>query len=118
MARMIRALSNSEAAPVTTRSPSRRMVMRSATSSASSSACVMKTIEWPSRRSRRTNVKKWSFSSGVRVAVGSSKMITLALLWTARAISTICFLAAPSVETRAVGSTWKLSPCRNCCASM
>jgi hypothetical protein len=37
---------------------------------------------------------------------------------TARAISTICFLAAPSVATVAVGSTLKFSDCRNCCAAM
>ena len=36
--------------------------------------------------------KKYFFSSGVRLAVGSSKMMTLALCSTARAISTICFL--------------------------
>ena len=45
------------------------------------------------------------FSSGVSEAVGPSKMMTRALWWTARAISTICFLAAPSVETFAIGST-------------
>ena len=44
----------------------------------------------------RTRSKKYFFSSGVSVAVGSSKMMTLASCSTARAISTICFLAAPS----------------------
>ena len=73
--------------------------MRSAIGSASSSAWVMKMIDTPRAFSRRIRAKKWRFSSGVSVAVGSSKMMTSALWCTARAISTICFLAAPSVPT-------------------
>ena len=92
--------------------------MRSEWASASSSAWVMKTMETPRCFSRRISAKKWRFSSGVRVAVGSSKMMTSALCCTARAISTICLLAAPRVETIAVGSTVKLSDCRNCWAAM
>ena len=38
------------------------------------------------------------------------------VVMTARAISTICLCAAPSVATSAVGSTWKFSDCRNCWA--
>jgi hypothetical protein len=94
------------------------MVSRSATFSASSSACEMNTIETPDFFSRASKEKKCFFSSGVRDAVGSSKMMTLASWRTARAISTICFLAAPSVETVAQGSTAKFSDCRNCWAAM
>ena len=82
--------------------------MRSEISSASSSACEMKMTETPRAFRSRTRSKKYFFSSGVRLAVGSSKMMTLALCSTARAISTICFLAAPSRPTVAVGSTSKL----------
>ena len=57
-------------------------------------------------------------SSGVRLAVGSSKMMMRALLWTARAISTICRLAVPSSPTGVAGSMWKFSDCSNCCAWM
>ena len=78
----------------------------------------MKTIDTPRFLRSRTRSKKYFFSSGVSVAVGSSKMITLALCSTARAISTICFLAAPSAPTVAVGVTSKLSDCRNCWAAM
>ena len=92
--------------------------MRSASSSASSSAWEMKMIETPRSFRSRTRAKKYFFSSGVSVAVGSSKMMTLALCCTARAISTICFLAAPSRPTVAVGSTSKFSDCRNCWAAM
>ena len=92
--------------------------MRSARISASSSACEMNTIDTPRRLRSRTRSKKYFFSSGVSVAVGSSKMMTLASCSTARAISTICFLAAPSRPTVAVGVTSKLSDCRNCWAAM
>ena len=77
--------------------------MRSASSSASSSACEMKTIETPRFFRSRTRSKKYFFSSGVSDAVGSSKMMILASCSTARAISTICFLAAPSSADVAVG---------------
>ena len=59
----------------------------------------MKMIDTPRFFRSRTRSKKCFFSSGVSVAVGSSKMITFALCSTARAISTICFLAAPSAPT-------------------
>ncbi len=75
-----RARSNLAASSVTTCLPSRRTVMRSASSSASSSACEMKTIETPRCLRSRTRSKKYFFSSGVSVAVGSSKMMTLALV--------------------------------------
>ena len=39
----------------------------------------MKTIETPRAFSRRISAKKCRFSSGVSVAVGSSKMMTSAL---------------------------------------
>ena len=92
--------------------------MRSAIISASSSAWLMKTIDTPRAFSRRISAKKCRFSSGVSVAVGSSKMMISALWWTARAISTICRLAAPSVATMAFGSTGKFSDCRNCWAEI
>ncbi|MGY3133686.1 hypothetical protein ACVWZM_004368 [Bradyrhizobium sp. USDA 4501] len=75
-------------------------------------------IETPRFLRSRTRSKKYFFSSGVSDAVGSSKMMTLALCRTARAISTICFLAAPSPLTVAVGVTSKFSDCRNCWAAM
>ena len=78
----------------------------------------MNTIDTPRRLRSRTRSKKYFFSSGVSVAVGSSKMMTLASCRTARAISTICFLAAPRSPTVAVGVTSKLSDCRNCWAAM
>ena len=78
----------------------------------------MKMMETPRRFSSSTRSKKYFFSSGVSEAVGSSKMMTLALWRTARAISTICFLAAPSRLTVVVGATSKFSDCRNCWAAM
>ncbi len=92
--------------------------MRSDTSSASSSACEMKITETPRFLRFAMRSKKYFFSSGVRLAVGSSKMMTLALCSTARAISTICFCAAPRRLTTAVGSTSNCSDCMNCCAAM
>ena len=50
--------------------------MRSEIGSASSSAWLMKMIETPRAFSRRIRAKKCRFSSGVSVAVGSSKMMT------------------------------------------
>ena len=92
--------------------------MRSASSSASSSAWLMKTMATPFAFSRRISAKKWCFSSGVRLAVGSSKMMMRARISTARAISTICFLAAPREATTAAGSTEKFSDCSACWAAM
>ena len=92
--------------------------MRSAACSASSSACEMKMIDTPRAFSRSISAKKCSFSSGVSDAVGSSKMMTRAFCLTALAISTICFLAAPSVPTVAHGSTGKFSEPISCCAAM
>ncbi len=92
--------------------------MRSAASSASSSAWEMKMMETPRSFSRFISAKKCSFSSGVSDAVGSSKTMTRAFLRTARAISTICFLAAPSVATVAQGSTAKFNSPMSCCAAM
>ena len=71
--------SNADAASVTMRSPSRMTVIRSATCNASSSACEMKMMETPRSLSRSTSEKNWCFSSGVSVAVGSSKMMACAL---------------------------------------
>src|SRR5580704_13203966 len=65
--------------------PSLRMVILSEISSASSSAWLMKMIETCSLRSRSIRANRWCFSSGVKVAVGSSKMMTFALRRTARA---------------------------------
>ena len=118
MARMMLSRVNVGVGAVTTSSPSRRTVILSEIASASSNAWLMKMIETPRAFNRLTRLKKCCFSSGVSVAVGSSKMMTLAFSLTARAISTICFLAAPSVATVAQGSTLKFSDCRNCCAAM
>ena len=79
MARTIFSRSKAEVTSVTTCSPSRMTVMRSAMCSASSSAWLMKMIETPRAFSRSTSEKNWCFSSGVSVAVGSSKMMTWAL---------------------------------------
>ena len=114
----MRARSKFDFRSVTTWRPSRSTVMRSAMNKASSSACEMKITETPRAFRLSTRSKKYFFSSGVRLAVGSSKMMMRALCSTARAISTICFFAAPSRPTVAVGSTSKLSDCRNCCAEM
>ena len=89
--------------------PSLRMVIRSEISSASSSAWLMKMIETCSLRSRSIRANRWCFSSGVKVAVGSSKMMTFASRRTARAISTICRFAVPSDWAITVGSTGKFS---------
>ena len=78
----------------------------------------MKMIETPRSLRRLISAKKCSFSSGVSDAVGSSNTMTRAFLRTARAISTICFFAAPSVATVAQGSTGKFSCPMNCCAAM
>ena len=78
----------------------------------------MNTIDTPRFCRSRTRSKKYFFSSGVRLAVGSSKMITFALWSTARAISTICFFAAPSAPTVIVGATSKFSDCKNCWAAI
>ena len=43
----------------------------------------------PRARRSRARLKKWTISSGVRLAVGSSKIMMRASLYTARAISTI-----------------------------
>ena len=75
-------------------------------------------METPLCFNRRISAKKCRFSSGVSAAVGSSKMMTRAFSRTARAISTIWRLAAPSVATMAVGSTGKFRDCRNCWAEM
>ena len=66
--------------------------MRSAIASASSSAWEMKTVATLRAFSRSISPKKWRFSSGVSVAVGSSKMMVWAFCSTARAISTILLL--------------------------
>ena len=79
MARTTLSRSNSETGPVATSSPSRRMVIRSAWARASSSAWVMKMMETPDFFRRFISAKKWRFSSGVSVAVGSSKIMTSAL---------------------------------------
>ena len=99
-------------------SPSRMTVMRSASSSDSSIACETKITPTPDARKSRTTSNRCIFSSGVSAAVGSSKMMMRALERSARAISTICFLAAPSVETYAAGSTGKFIDCSSCWAPM
>ena len=68
----------------------------------------MKIIATPRLRRAFMRSKRCSVSSGVSAAVGSSKMITRASLSTARAISTICRLAADSAPASCDGSTLKL----------
>ena len=98
--------------------PSRKIVIRSEIIRASSRACEMKMTETPRAFRCDTKVKKCSFSSGVSDAVGSSKMMILALFLTALAISIICFFAAPSRLTTVSGSTSNCKDWKNCCASI
>ena len=101
--------------------PSRRMAIRSAIASASSVACEMNTMETPDCFQALNQREEVALSPLLesKLAVGSSNMINRAFCKAARAISTICFWAAPvRLATTATGSTLKLSDCRNCCAAM
>ncbi len=106
------------AGTVATWRPSRSTVMRSANSSASSSAWDMKMIPAPRSRSVLSRWNKCCISSGVRDAVGSSKMKIFALCRTARTISTIWRLAVPRFSTSCNASTLKLRDCNDCVAAM
>ena len=76
---------------VPTTLPRRRTVIVSATAWTSLSLCVMKTMEVPPARSARTISSSSSISCGVRTAVGSSRMSTLASRVSALMISTRCW---------------------------
>ena len=76
--------------PPPTVCPSRRTVMRSASSKISLSRCETKITATPSARRRRTTPKSDSTSSSVSELVGSSRIRTRASIESARAISTIC----------------------------
>ena len=69
---------------------------------------VMKTIPTPRSLIDRIDMNSCCFSSGVTVAVGSSRIISFASRWSPRAISTICFWAAPRLPTITSGRIWKL----------
>ena len=105
-----RARSNSAAGPVTMMRPLRSTEMRSACVSASSSACEMKIIATPRFCSDFIRSNRCSVSSGVSAAVGSSRMMTRASLSTARAISTICRLAADSEPASCDGIDVEVQP--------
>ena len=88
---------------VTTR-PSRITVTRSASSMISCSLCVTITMERPSALRPRSTVNRWSFSCGVRTAVGSSRIRTLASRYSSFRISTRCCTPMGSDPTRDSGS--------------
>ncbi len=87
--------------------PRRTTVILSATSRTSRSLWVMKMIATPESLSWRMMSISSSVSWGVRTAVGSSKMSTLASRERALMISTRCCTPTGRSSTIASGGTWK-----------